>query len=969
LERSIVIRGARTHNLRNISLDLPRGKLTVVTGVSGSGKSSLVFDTLYAEGQRRYVQSLSAYARMFLERLERPDVDYIGEIPPALALRQKNTITNARSTVGTVTEIADYMRLLYATLGVTVCPHCGTPVTRDTVEGASARIVAEPGAYVFVAPFDAAGRGQAQAATYLIQNGYHRIFADDRFVETAELASGTVPNIDGPIPVVVDRIQTTKDNNERAREALEKAFHLGGGRVRVIKIERREAGFQSVGEMVFDRRFNCSRCATEFPEPTASLFSFNSPLGACSRCEGFGRIVELDLEKVIPNPALSLRQGLIAPWRTPAYREVNEWMLKCARQAKVRRSVPFHMMTDEERAWLLDGERSDDEPATDEHPHDRWPGVRGFFRWLEGKRYKTHVRVMLARYRRFVTCPDCGGTRLKPAALNVLIGSRTIADVSRMPVRELGGWLDQIARDETAQRLARPIFRELSKRVRYLNEVGLGYLTLARQARTLSGGEAQRIHLASALGNLLVGALYVLDEPTVGLHARDARQLLAVLQELRDHGNTVVVVEHDHTIIAGADNVVELGPGGGRQGGNVIYDGPSAPGVLSSAPKSPARSMLMRLLAREKRFGRSDPAIRILGARANNLRNINVAIPLRRLVAVTGVSGSGKSSLVEDVLYHNWLRSRGEPVSDVGECGQITGFDALSEIVHMGQELPARSSRSNLATYVKFYDEIRSLFGASPEARRMGIGPRAFSFNVAGGRCERCGGTGIVTIEMHFMADLEVTCDQCEGRRFQKHVLAVKLDGRNINDVLALTVDEAIGCFQRRPTLVSRLRALAAVGLGYLQLGQTTSTLSGGEAQRLKLARFLLADLEPAPVSSDGARRGRLFILDEPTTGLSSLDVRRLMHVLDHLVREGNSVLVIEHNLELIAQSDYVIDLGPGGGEEGGRVIACGTPLAVARSARSHTGCELRQMLHLPSPTPSARIRRRVGSIMRGSTA
>jgi len=983
LERSIVIRGARTHNLRNISLDIPHGKLTVVTGVSGSGKSSLVFDTIYAEGQRRYVQSLSTYARLFLERMDRPDVDQIGEIPPALALRQKNTIKNARSTVGTVTEIADYMRLLFATIGHTFCPRCNTEVVRDNIDQAAAAILATPGGYVFIAPYEIGTRSFAETIAYLVQNGYHRLFHDGGFIETADLAANLDSSekmFDGTIPVVIDRVALEAaggGSGERVREALEKTFHLGGGRAHVVRIERRDGGFATIGEMNFDRRFNCSRCATSFPEPSPALFSFNSPLGACPRCEGFGRTVELDMEKVIPNPALSLRQGLIAPWRTPAYREMNDWMLKRARQAKVRRNVPFHMMTDEERAWILDGEPVREEPERPRdgkdrhhdhhdrgHDRDRWPGVRGFFRWMEGKRYKTHVRILLARYRRFLTCADCGGSKLKADALNVLIDSMTIVAVSRMPVRDTTRWIDRIARGAEAKRLAGTVLRELSNRLAYLNDVGLGYLTLDRQARTLSGGEAQRIHLASALGNLLVGTLYSLDEPTVGLHARDARQLLQVLYRLRDLGNTVVVVEHDQTITAGADHVVELGPGGGHEGGALIYEGPPAPGVLKSVLHTPARSLLLRVLARERRFARGDPAIRITGATEHNLKNVDVAIPLKRLVAITGVSGSGKSTLIEDVLYHNWLKYAGEPVSEVGACKQIAGFEALGDMIHMGQELPARSSRSNLATYMKFYDEIRKLFGASPEARRLGIGPRAFSFNVAGGRCERCNGSGTVTIEMHFMADLEVACEHCDGRRFQSHVLAIKLDGLNIDDVLALTVDQAAARFERNPAIGKRLAALTAVGLGYLQLGQATATLSGGEAQRLKLARFLLADLEPVPIGPNGARLGRLFILDEPTTGLSSTDVRRLLQVLERLVREGNSVVVIEHNLEFIAQSDYVIDLGPGGGDDGGRLIASGSPLAVARSTRSHTGRELRRLLRLPAEV--RRVTRRVKSAVRG---
>jgi excinuclease ABC subunit A len=1020
VERTISIRGARTHNLKGISLDLPHNRLIVVTGVSGSGKSSLVFDTLYAEGQRRYVQSLSTYARMFLERMERPDVDSISEIPPALALRQKNTIKNARSTVGTVTEISDYLRLLFATLGRTVCPQCGGEVTRDSVESAAAHALAGPGMNLFLAPFEPGSRSTAAACEFLAHNGYHRLFVDGAIVETAELLGRAVQNVvqdvvqeaveiaiseqgaaiglaigaqiestvragrstwsaenngGAPLMVVIDRVANdSADAPVRVREALEKAFYLGGGRARVTTVTRENGRMKPVGEAAFDRRFNCSRCGTLFPEPTPALFSANSPIGACPECEGFGRTVELDLEKVIPDPGLSLRQGLVAPWRTPAYLEMKTWMLKCARRSRVRAAVPFREMTDIERTWLLDGEPRDG-AVQGSHADDRerWPGVRGFFRWMEKRRYKTHVRILLARYRRFVTCPTCGGAKLKPEALNVRVEGRTIAEVGRLAVRELKSWLAQLDSQPRAAARAGTILRELKSRVGYLDEVGLGYLTVERQARTLSGGEAQRIHLASALGSLLTATMYALDEPTVGLHAGDVRRLLGVLRHLRDLGNTVVVVEHDPMMIAGADFTVELGPGGGRDGGSLMRAGaPARERAASSARKNakhadrsrnssnagtPGRVMLLRTLSRERRFTRHDPALRIVGAREHNLKGLDVRIPLGRMVCVTGVSGSGKSTLVEDVLYNNYLRRRGEPVSDVGACDRIEGLELVGEMVHMGQELPARSLRSNPATYLKIYDDIRRLFAQSNEARRLGILPRHFSFNVDGGRCDKCHGTGTVTIEMHFMADLEVQCDACDGRRFQSHILAIRYLGRNVNEVLALTVDEARGFFAKSPAVTRRLEALSAVGLGYLCLGQATSTLSGGEAQRLKLARFLLADLEPLPVGADGKPLGRVFLLDEPTTGLSSVDIRQLLRVLGRLVAEGNTLVVIEHHLEFIAQADYVIDLGPGGGDDGGRVVAAGAPLKVAASARSITGRELRALFGLPAGAPAAAAR------------
>ncbi len=951
---SIRIRGARTHNLRNISLDIPHRQLTVITGVSGSGKSSLVFDTLYAEGQRRYVQSLSTYARLFLERIDRPDVDSISDIPPALALRQKNTIKNARSTVGTVTEINDYLRLLFATAGQTICPRCDLQVTRDTVESAAARVLKAPGLYLFIAPFEAPSGSITQAADYLLQNGYHRLFDAGEIVGTADFAE-RCRSREGLVNVLIDRIAVAPSGAEdRVREALEKAFYLGGGRARALRVVRDESRMKVTQSLEFDRRFNCSKCGQSFPEPVPALFSSNSPIGACATCEGFGRTVELDLQKVIPNPLLSLRQGAVVPWRTPAYREMQEWMLKCARRARVRTGVTLRDMTPEEYAWLLDGEARPDERETRD---ERWPGIRGFFRWLERRRYKTHVRILLARYRRFVPCPHCHGAKLKLEALNVKLRGQSIAQIGQIPVRDLPEWLNLLARDrQTAARAAAPL-RELRNRVGYLNEVGLGYLTLERQARTLSGGEAQRIHLASALGSLLSGTLYTLDEPTVGLHAGDSRRLLGVLRHLRDLGNTVVVVEHDPTMIAGADRVVELGPGGGRDGGMLLKTRqPPLNGRYDTAQK-PARVLLMRAVSRQRRVTRDHSVIRIIGARENNLRKLDVAVPLGRLVCVTGVSGSGKSTLIESVLYNNYLRYSGEAVSEAGACERIEGLAQVGEMVHMGQELPARSLRSNPATYLKVYDEIRRLLSATPEARRLRIKPRDFSFNVDGGRCEKCHGTGTVTIEMHFMADLEVKCESCEGRRFQSHILAILLGGKNISDLLDLTIDEALRLFDRHPAITRRLEPLSAVGLGYLQLGQPTSTLSGGESQRLKLARFLLTDLEPAKTDDRGQPLPRMFLLDEPTTGLASSDIQRLLRVLLRLVAEGNTLVVIEHNLEFISYADYIIDLGPGGGDAGGRIVVAGEPLKVAACERSQTGRELRAMFGLPARGGSAVIR------------
>jgi len=949
LERSIVIRGARTNNLQNLDLDLPLGCLTVVTGVSGSGKSSLVFDTVYAEGQRRYVQSLSTYARLFLDRMQRPDVDTISDIPPALALRQKNAISNARSSVGSITEINDYLRLLFGAIGRTICPQCGGEVGRDTVASACESITAIPAPYILIAPFKVGARPLAQDLSYLATNGYHRLFVDGAIADAQ--SAGEKCARQGVLPVVIDRVIVGgEEAAARVREALEKAFYLGAGRAQAVRMERGDGGLRPLAELFFDRRFSCSRCATVFPEPTPALLSANSPIGACPECQGFGRTVELDLAKVIPNHNLSLRQGLVAPWRTPAYREMHAWMLECARRRRIRLTAPYREFTAEERSWLLDGEperRSEEE---------RWPGIRGFFKWLERRRYKTHVRILLARYRKFVPCAVCAGARLRPEALNVKIQGRNIADLGRMPIAALAQWIDQLAMGREEADRAATLTRELRSRLGYLTAVGLGYLTLERPARTLSGGEAQRIHLASALGSRLTGTLYALDEPTVGLHARDSRRLLAVLRNLRDLGNTVIVVEHDPLMVREADRLVELGPGGGRDGGRLVFSGPPAARPKRAGDEPTGRVLMMRAIARERRIAKSDPALRIVGASEHNLKNISVSIPLGRMVCITGVSGSGKSTLVEEVLYNNYLALRGAPVSEVGACQRIEGLEQLAGIVHMGQEGLARSTRSNPATYTKLYDSIRKLFAATQDARRSGIEAKNFSFNVPGGRCERCHGMGVVTIEMHFMADLEVKCDACDGRRFQSHVLGVKYRGLNINEVLALTVDEARSFFSRQEQIVQRLNTLSSVGLGYLQLGQPTSTLSGGEAQRLRLSAFVLEGIAGTARMAD-AEGKRMFILDEPTTGLAGSDIRNLLRVFNRLIGAGHTLLVIEHNLEMIANADFVIDLGPEGGAEGGHVVVSGTPLEVAACAASHTGRELRRLFGLPVNARSDRVR------------
>jgi excinuclease ABC subunit A len=919
VKKAIRIVGARTHNLKAISCQFPFRKITVATGVSGSGKSSLVFDTLYAEGQRRYVQSLSTYARLFLEQMERPDVDTISDIPPAIALEQKNSIKNARSTVGTITEVHDYLRLLMTHAGMVSCTACGEQVHSDSPESAADEIATWPtGARVVVhAEIPLHGIAKSDAVAALTAQGYGRLFLDGQAVAIDEIAEDDLPS--DRIGVVIDRFALTEDKVSRLREALERGFELGRGRVAVSVIDGERP------PAAFDRRFSCRGCGREYSIPTPHLFSFNSPIGACPMCEGFGRVVDIDLDKVIPNKRLSLRDGAVAPWSTPAYAEFQRDFLRAAERLGYSIELPYSQLPDEAKAWIIEGDRET-------------PGVRGFFEWLESKRYKTHVRILLARYRSYRLCPDCKGARLKPEALAVRIGRRTIADFCAMSIADLAKAMSRLKLDPTIKDRVESVMREVRNRLGYLIEVGLGYLTLERQARTLSGGEAQRIHLAAALGSSLTDTLYALDEPTVGLHPRDSSRLLSVLKRLTKTGNTVVVVEHDPTIIQGADHVIDLGPGGGARGGEVLYEG--KPAGLPANETSTGRLLLIRTLHRQKKRSLESTrgAIVVRGAREHNLEIDRLEIPLGNLVCVTGVSGSGKSTLVESVLYGNYLKERGQGGQDAGACDAIEGLERIEEMLMMSQAPIGRSLRSNPATYVKCYDDVRKLFAATPAARRAKVTPAAFSFNTVGGRCERCQGTGTVTIEMHFMADVDVACDECGGQRFKPKILDIRYRSKSIYEVLEMTVDQARDFFAERGGIKAKLDSLASVGLGYLTLGQSTSTLSGGEAQRLKLAAFLI---------EESRSKGSLFIFDEPTTGLHLADVHTLISVLDGLVVRGHTVLVVEHHTDFISHADWVIDLGPEGGDGGGRVVAEGTPLEVAECETSHTGRELRGLLGL----------------------
>ncbi|HKB69987.1 MAG TPA: excinuclease ABC subunit UvrA [Thermoanaerobaculia bacterium] len=919
----IRIVGARTHNLKNISLDIPQGRLTVITGVSGSGKSSLAFDTLYAEGQRRYAESMSTYARQFLERLDRPDVDSIEPVPPAIALEQKNGVTNARSTVGTQTEIADAMRLLFAHGGETVCPDDGAVAKRGGIDFAASAILAlPPGTRVtLVAPVPL-GATAADAEALLAElkrAGFFRALAAGGEVEeipSEPEALALLRETGGALPVVVGRFRVSPESAPEIESAVAAAFAMAG------TLRARIHDEAAVGTKTFRRGLFCPECGREFRDPTPALFAFNSPLGACAACQGFGRVIGIDWDKVIPNRDLTLDERPIAPWNTPAYESAYDDLFRAGRKIALRRHVPFSALSAAERALVEKGS-------------GKFYGISGFFEWLETKRYKVHVRVLLSRYRAYTRCAACGGGRLVPEAGWVRFRGKTMAELNDVPVGELAAWFDRVELSARERESLSSVFGEIRSRLRYLNEVGLDYLTLSRAARTLSGGEAQRIGLACALGGALTNTLYVLDEPTIGLHARDTGLLLSILRKLADRGNTVVVVEHDPDVIAAADRVIDLGPEAGAKGGELLFSG--TPSALRRLPQNRTAAALRRREGRIASPGNvvafrrgQERAITIVGAREHNLKNVTARLPLGRLVSVTGVSGSGKSTLLRDCFFHVYQRRvKGVAAVEIGAVDEIRGLEHVSDVLFVDQSPLGRSARSNPVTYTKAYDEIRRAFAATGRARATRVTPRDFSFNTAGGRCEACQGTGVLTIDMQFLADVVVTCDRCDGRRFSPKVLAVRYRGKNIDDVLRMTVAEAMTFFADLPKVTRRLAPLAEVGLSYLPLGQPTSTLSGGEAQRLKLASFLEEKSSP---------RGNLFLFDEPTTGLHSGDVDVLLATFRKLIARGHSVVAIEHHLDFIAASDWVVDLGPGGGHGGGEVVAEGTPAEIASSPRSETG-------------------------------
>jgi excinuclease ABC subunit A len=941
----LVVKGARTHNLKNIDVSLPHGKLIIITGVSGSGKSSLAFDTIYAEGQRRYVESLSAYARQFLERMEKPDVDRIEGICPAIAIRQKNSVRNPRSTVGTTTEIHDYMRLLFARVGRTYCRQCGQEVIRETAEVVARRLGALAGARLLLGfelpvlvdaqrEFEAstADEGDAddaeaanvsvkpfdpvtEALQTLRRRGFGRLLLDGRAVPFEDVDTSALKSRPR-LEVVVDRLRIEGDLRSRLTDSIETSYREGGGAAFAVNGD--------TGERIdFSERFECRACAIAYETPQPRLFSFNNPFGACPTCHGFGNVIELDMGLVVPDASKAINEGAIEPWSKPHYRAQLGELKRAARKAAVRLDVPWSDLTDEERRFVIDG-------------NGEYEGVRGFFRWLERKKYKVHIRVFLSRYRGYLACPDCDGARLRREARDVRVGGRTIDAVSSLTVRQAQQFFAELKLTEKETAVADKVLREIQRRLSFLSDVGLDYLTLDRLSSTLSGGESQRINLATSLGSALVGTLYVLDEPSIGLHSRDNQRLIDILQKLRQQGNTVLVVEHDEDMIRVADHIVDIGLGAGEQGGRVVYSG-DLPGLLQETRSLTAKYLRHELaipVPTPRRRGLAQK-IKLHGATEHNLKDVDITIPLNTLTCVTGVSGSGKSTLVHDVLYAAIKRAKGDWDRRVGSFRGLEGLEYISDVVLVDQTPIGRTPRSNPVTYLKAFDPIREIFSLTRDAKSRGLSASHFSFNVPGGRCEACQGEGEVRVEMQFLADVFVPCEQCDGMRFKPQVLDVRYRGKNIHQVLAMTVREALAFFSTSPKVLRRLQVLDEIGLGYLRLGQPATTLSGGEAQRIKIAAHL--------ASFAGDRL--LYILDEPTTGLHFDDIAKLLTAFKKLVEAGHTLLVIEHNLDVVKTADYIIDLGPEGGEGGGEVIAAGTPEQVSQVEQSHTGRALRQVL------------------------
>ena len=936
-QETLRIRGARVHNLKNVSVEIPHNAITVVSGVSGSGKSSLAFDTVYAEGQRRYVESLSAYARQFLERMEKPDVDEISGIAPAVAIRQKNSTRNPRSTVATSTEIYDYLRLFFARCGQTFCIKCAAEVCKDTPDAIAAKVLStSTGRRFYVLyqlriaapqpavkprkaerkkPTDPAPDQLRLALLDLQKRGFNRLYQEGRVHEFASPESLLDVDFKKPVYVLVDRLAVSEVAKSRLIDSVEICYREGQGEAIVEFAPDSNGGVAE--RMNFNERFECKNDGTIYQEPEPRLFSFNNPYGACPRCQGFGNTIDFDLNLVVPDPSKSLDDGAIEPWTKPRFRQLLNEAKQWAKSQGIPSNVPWRQLKEEQRQRILEGDAKND-----------YDGVKGFFAWLERKKYKLHVRVFLSRYRGYAMCPECGGTRLRPEARAVRVAGKTITDICKFTVKEARVFFRELQLSEAQAKVADRVLEEIRSRLQFLDEVGLDYLSLDRLTSTLSGGESQRIQLATSLGSHLVGALYVLDEPSIGLHPRDTKRLIDILKSLRDLGNTVLVVEHDPDTIAAADRVIDLGPGAGELGGKLLFSG-TYDEILKD-PKSITGRYLsgaMRIPVPNSRHKTTGRFLRIYGATLHNLKNVDAMIPLGMLTVVTGVSGSGKSTLVHDVLYRALLAKKNGG-TEKEFCERLDGDERVREVVIVDQSPIGRTPRSNPATYLKAFDAIREVFADTPDAKRRGYTAGHFSFNVPGGRCETCQGDGTVTVEMQFLADVELICEECRGTRFKSSVLDVQYRGKNVHEVLGMTVREALAFFVNVPRVTTKLRIMNEIGLGYLRLGQSGTTLSGGEAQRLKLAAHL----------SRTENQGILYILDEPTTGLHFDDIAKLLAAFRKLLESGASLLVIEHNLDVVKSADWLIDMGPDGGDQGGKIIATGTPEQVARNAQSHTG-------------------------------
>jgi excinuclease ABC subunit A len=946
---AILVRGARQNNLKGFDVAIPRRRLTVITGPSGSGKSSLAFDTVYAEGQRRYVESLSAYARQFLERMEKPDVDGVDGVSPAVAIEQKNPTRTSRSTVGTSTEVYDYLRLLWARIGRTFCPRCGRELKPDTVQSVTDTLLGLPAGTRFVVAFPlklSTKVTDAMVLENLRAQGFMRVLVNGDMKTLEDVAAERVSlTRASSLLVAVDRLTSDRESAGRIAEAVATAFREGDGEC--VAMLRTEAAFPMPHgpapmpqELRFTERFECPNDGFRAPTPTPQLFSFNNPRGACPTCNGFGATLEYDEVLIVPSPERSLREGAIDPWTKPRYDGRRRTLASFASHEGIPMGKPWRELTSEERNKLLHGRSRS------------FKGIFPFLKDLEEKRYKQYIRVFLRQYQTAQTCRTCGGSRLQPDALNVRIAGNNIAQVAALTIDELRVWIATLELTAFDMEVASHVLREARDRVDFLCDVGLGYIALDRATRTLSGGEAQRISLANSLGARLVDTLYVLDEPSIGLHPRDMDRLLSLLKRLRDAGNTVLVVEHDLEAIRMADHLIELGPGSGEQGGRIVFEGP-----VTDAGRSPLTGKYITGVASipvpAKRRPVSRSRLVLRGAREHNLKGIDIEIPLGALTVVTGVSGSGKSTLVHDVLYRaleNKLAGETSARLHLGErvgvYSALLGADTLDAVVLIDQEPIGRTPRSNPVTYVKAYDEIRRIFASQPLARERRYTPGTFSFNVAGGRCETCEGAGVVQIEMVFMADVFVPCDTCGGRRFKPDVLEVTVKSKSIYDILQLTVDQAIRFFAWEERLGQLLWQLQQVGLGYLRLGQSATTLSGGEAQRIKIARELASGERKGRSSqSRNGQSRKIYIMDEPTTGLHIDDIRKLAGVFDRLLDAGHTLVVIEHNLDVIKLADWIIDLGPEAGDAGGEVVAMGRPEDVARNSRSLTGQWLAPLL------------------------